>query len=352
MIEYEIHAGIGHKSPYMEALKLCLKEYGIEVKYMPYLPSKKPENKERIIHIHRIGRLYASDDMNSLNKLLDQIDELKKMGWFFVWTIHNIFPINSLMTDVDFRAVSEIGKRMDLVFCHTEIMRCNIQKEFGISAINHGYGADYHLGNSEKSDMKQSWKKKRFSFGFIGNIREYKGILELLEAYDKLLSEGHECDMIIAGSPYSTYLEENPRIVELIKKNNVTLYDKYVYKEDWDYLLQNVDVLAFPYKIDMLIFKYGFYASSIAQATYMKKVIICPKDDNLKDIIGTLDYSFSYDYYKDNGLYDCMVECMDTDGKIRKEMEDSACNMVSQKTWKNLVNKIIDCYVAKGIIRK
>ena len=102
----------------------------------------------------------------------------------------------------------------------------------------------------------------------------------------------------------------------------------------------------------MLIFKYGFYASSIAQATYMKKVIICPKDDNLKDIIGTLDYSFSYDYYKDNGLYDCMVECMDTDVKIRKEMEDSACNMVSQKTWKNLVNKIIDCYVAKGIIRK
>ena len=75
MIEYEIHAGIGHKSPYMEALKLYMNEYGIEIKYMPYLPCRKPEGEERIIHIHRIGRLYSSNDVNSLNKLLDQIDE-------------------------------------------------------------------------------------------------------------------------------------------------------------------------------------------------------------------------------------------------------------------------------------
>lgn len=352
MIEYEIHAGIGHKSPYMEALTLYLKEYGIEVKYMPYLPCRKPEGEERIIHIHRIGRLYSSDNMDSLNKLLNQIDELKEMGWFFVWTIHNIFPIDSLMTEVDFIAAAEIGKRMDVVFCHTEIMKNNLKMHFNINAINHGYGADYHLSNGQHSEIDSLWKRNRFTFGFIGNIREYKGIVELLETYDRFLDEGHECDLIIAGSPYAAYLDDNPKIVDLINKNKVILYDKYVYKEDWDYLIKNVDVLVFPYKIDMPVFKFGFYASSIAQAVYMKKAIICPQNDNLEAIIGNLDYSFTYDYQTENGLYNCMKECMNTDTREKNQMEEASYKMVSHCTWKNLANHIVVSYSEKGIERK
>ena len=344
MIEYEIHEGIGHTSPYMEALKMHLKKHGIEVKNMPYLPDRRPKQDEKIIHIHRIGRLYSSEDMNSLDVLLSKIDELKTMGWIFVWTIHNIFPINSLMTKVDLRAAHEIGMRMDLVFCHTEIMKQNLKKYFNINAINHGYGADFYLNNGKNSNIRDLWKKEKFSFGFIGNIRGYKGILELLKSYDKLLDEGYDCDLIVAGSPYSSFLEENPQIVELIKKNNVTLYEKYVFKEDWDYIIQNVDVLVFPYKVDLPIFKYGFYASSIAQAVYMKKSIICPKNDNLEEIIGTLDYSFSYNYQEKDALYYCMEKSLRTSSETRKRMEEKAFNMVSHNTWEELAKKIVEYY--------
>ena len=346
MIEYEIHAGVGHVSPYMEVLKEYLSVYDWEICYLPFLPDRAPKTNERIIHLHRLGRLYDSKDMTSLQNLMAKIDKLKLLGWKFVWTVHNIFAIDSSMTEVDYLAIEEIGKRMDLVFCHTEVMRKSLRDYFGLTVVNHFYGADYHLKKNSESFFvnKNLFNNSLFTFGFIGNLREYKGIRELLNTYERLIKNGKQCNLLIAGSVYSTFLNDNPDIMKKIENNNVFLYDDYVYEEDWAEIVRLVDVLVFPYKVSLPVFKYGFYGSSIAQAAYMKKLIICPDDRNIKSMLSTLNYSFTYDNNDLQGLYDAMNLCMDADKKIHKSYENKLFKLVADKSWNNLAKRINDEY--------
>lgn len=345
MIEYEIHAGIGHKSPYMEALKVYLKKYGdIKAISLPYLPERKPLGEERVIHLHRLGRLYNGEE--SLCLLINKIDKLKKVGWKFVWTIHNFFPLDSKMEELDFFAIKQIGKRMDIIFCHTNEMKKNLMNVFDIQAINHRYGADYHIKKNEDSCFKNKkiFDNNDFTFGFIGNIRDYKGITELIHSYNKLISNKERCNLLIAGCSYETYLEDNPQIIANCDRSNVILYDQYVYKEDWEEIQKNVDVFVFPYKVDMPVFKYGFFASAIAQAVYMKKMIVCPENINIKDIIGTLKYSFTYLPEKKDGLYNSMLASMREPREDRIIKEKKLYNMVSENTWDNLAQRIVKVY--------
>ena len=141
MLEIHIlHAGITHPSPYFYNFCLNLDKYA-EIKYTidPNLPTNAPKDNG-IIYFNRLKRFYDSDDINSVDSFLEKIKYLKSIGWKIVWTVHNFFPIDRTITNVDEFITEEFIKKCDLVFTLSEYLKQQIKNIYEINAINHGMG--------------------------------------------------------------------------------------------------------------------------------------------------------------------------------------------------------------------
>ena len=73
-------------------------------------------------------------------------------------------------------------------------------------------------------------------------------------------------------------------------------------------------------------------------------MIVCPENINIKDIIGTLKYSFTYLPEKKDGLYNSMLASMREPREDRIIKEKKLYNMVSENTWDNLAQRIVKVY--------
>ena len=135
-----LHAGITHPSPYFYNFCLNLKKHS-SFKYIinPDLPNYKPEGKS-IIYFNRLKRFYKSDSLESAKVFLDKVDELRNNGWKIVFTLHNFFPIDREITDIDDFVTREFLKKCDIVFTLSEYLKKQIKKVYNIDAINHGMG--------------------------------------------------------------------------------------------------------------------------------------------------------------------------------------------------------------------
>jgi glycosyltransferase involved in cell wall biosynthesis len=83
------------------------------------------------------------------------------------------------------------------------------------------------------------------SFLFIGNIRPYKGVLELIEAFQKFSPTGAR--LVIAGRPVNqeTGTELERRIAE---DERIQLHLRFIADEEMQVFLNACDVVVFPYR--------------------------------------------------------------------------------------------------------
>ena len=111
-----LHAGIEHPSPYFYNFCKYLKKYdNYEYIINPELPLEKHVNKG-IVYFNRLKRFYKSDSLKSAKDFLKDIDTLKSNGWKIVWTLHNFFPIDRTITEVDEYVTNKFLKKCDIVF--------------------------------------------------------------------------------------------------------------------------------------------------------------------------------------------------------------------------------------------
>lgn len=325
------------RSPYFEALTKEFEKNNVSIEICSDFPEKTVPNERSIIHFHRLGRI------QKWNCCLNKIEEYKKLGYQMAWTIHNFFPLE-LKKQEDINAfglfIKQFAKKMDYIFTHTEIMKKNAMRFLGMNNItNVGFGVDFSMESDEKISIRIPDNHK-FTFLQIGNMRDYKGIDVLIDSFNKLLSDGYSCRLVLAGPQYKNYINEKFGT----RLNSAIIYfDKYIYKKDYKYLLSKSDVMVFPYCVHMDKFKYGFYSASIPEAAYNKKYLLIPKDKNLQEILGTLDYSMTYNPEEENGLYSAMKKVMCLSKKEIKNSEMSLYQLVCDRTWQNHINNVLTC---------
>ena len=136
-----LHAGIEHPSPYFYNFCLELNNYkDYEYVVNPNLPLNELVDKG-IVYFNRLKRFYNSEDFNIARTFLNNVDILKQKGWKIVWTVHNFFPIDRKLSDIDTYVTKEFISRCDLIFTLSQYMKNSIKKYYGINAICHGMHA-------------------------------------------------------------------------------------------------------------------------------------------------------------------------------------------------------------------
>jgi len=220
-------------------------------------------------------------------KFVFSISVSKWRGAKFVWTVHNLKPHESKFPRLRKYFSSWLTNAVDGVIVLSqstvELLKKNHPAllEKPIAVIPHGhYKSCYpNTTNRQESRSKLGITNSETVLLFIGQIREYKNVLTLIQCFRELGKENIR--LLIAGSPDSTSLKQE---IEANSEGDFRInnYLEFIDDNEIQFFLNAADLVVLPYTE---ILNSG---SAILALSFNKPVLVPQKGSmsELKDIIG------------------------------------------------------------------
>lgn len=208
---------------------------------------------------------------------------LKLRGKQVYYTAHNSKPHNSTVSLGHIKLLKEV----DLIFVHGKRIKNEIRKygikESKIVVIPHGSKHKYVTPNHETKprELKRLvFNRDNHIFLFFGLINPNKGVLELLEMWDRITNCRESLTLIVAG-------KINPIIRKeiLSHKNNAFIIDRFVSNEELAYLINRANLVLMPYKN-------GSVSGVLFTAAAFKKPILTTDFGSISDYVVNNKTSF------------------------------------------------------------
>lgn len=333
-------------NPYQKKIMEELNDIGINV--MPSETGGKAFfntiglNEANVIHFHWFEAfIKASSSLKSLLKMstfLIRLYFLKK-NKKFIWTVHNLVNHENKNLILDKTFLFFFIKMMDCFCVHNNYAKKQLIKLHGVNpnkikVIPHGnYANDYDTLKDDVSSFKSNimgvdLNKKTFTF--LGHIRPYKGVLDLIKAFK--ISNVKNSQLLICGRINSD------KDLELIKKeisgvNNVVFKPGYVDSNHIEGYLKCSDVMIYPYKNILT-------SGALILGMSLKKTCLASNVGSMSEFL-TKDFIFD----DVEGLAILMKEL---ESKSKEDLEFiGASNFlkIREHTWKNMAIQLKQIYL-------
>lgn len=315
----------GSKSnPYQSSLAEALKNLGVDVKLfsglgkLPLLTVLKYYQPD-IIHLHWIhGFIVSSSKILTLIRgfrFLFELWILKSKGVKLIWTVHNILEHERRNPNLELFFIKKSVKYFDRIIVHCKYALDAVMKTYclpeklrsRIYVIPHGNYIGQYPNSVSREEARRffSISEEDIVFLFLGQIRPYKGVLNLIESFSKL--DMPNVRLIIAGKPLNQQLKYE---IEKKASNNsrIILKLEFVPDEKLQIYLNAADIVVFPYH-DILT------SGSIVLAMSFGLPIISPKLGCVAEIVEENKGGILYDPTNSAGLLESMRKIQ----KLNKE---------------------------------
>lgn len=300
--------------------------------------------KPDIVHLHwQSGFLYVDGSrLKTLAKALLfvlQLRIIRLLGIRLVWTVHNLKRHEDTFRDLETRFTDKLANMSNGIIVHCQTGKDEVQKRIGkkndnrITIIPHGHFIDYYPNKITREAARHKFhlKPSDFTYLFLGELRYYKGVLDVVDAFKALNNE--KTRLIIAGRPHNKQIRDkvNQKSVEI--KNIITHYRFVPDQELQDYINAS-DAMVFPYR-DI------FTSGGIFLALTFGKPIIAPALGCISDTL-LASPNFIYDATNNNGLTDAMLTALGSNdlrdiGRYNRELAD-------QFGWQEIAKKTTALY--------
>lgn len=268
---------------------------------------------------------------------------LKISGMRIIWTVHNISDHEGKFKSLELFFGKILVRLCDRLITHCLSAKIEVEKIYGkqsqVVIVPHGnYVGQY------KNVMTQSQARDKLKlciddivFLYFGQIRPYKGVLELIDMFKKLKCENAK--LLIVGKPLNDEIVtevlnssgDDSRIynvLEFIPDDNIQIY------------MNAADVVVLPYKNVLT-------SGAVLLAMSFGKPIIAP---NVKCIADTLDNSGSFLYSEDDSLISVMQHTLDMDRNVLIGMGGHNLKLSDQFSWDKIAKITSDVY-KKCVVR-
>lgn len=212
-------------------------------------------SKYKIFHIHWPTHMFAgrtfSEARLRLNMFFFFINLIKFFGKKVVWTVHNLeahenqFPsLQKKLDDFMYRKVDgfiSLNKSgLDLI---KEKAGANGRQQFAHTF--HPHYKDYYLNEISREQARQALgvPADKFVFLFLGQIRAYKNVTGLIQAYKGL--KASNTLLLIAGNVHDDIAKELKEHLE--NADGIMFIDSFVRDEDLQLYFNCADVVVTPY---------------------------------------------------------------------------------------------------------
>jgi beta-1,4-mannosyltransferase len=345
-------------NPYQAMLADALRAQGTTVRLgggpsripiAPVLLAWVRAGRPRVVHLHWMHR-YLSPILGrrrwAARRTTLELRILRRLGVRLVWTLHNVGEHDGSQSDLEPRFNRRLISLADAVICH-----CGMARQLAIDAyelpgalhprlqvIAHGNYAGWY-----PDTMDRAAARERLGLGstdrvflFIGQVRRYKGVEELLEAFRGL--DAPSARLIVAGMPKTSRTQAaieqqaagDPRVVLALE--NIPDVRMQVY-------LRAADAVVLPYR-DVLSSGSAILAMTFGQP------VIAPAIGCLPESLGS-EGTILYDAAAPDGLIGALRGAMSAD---LVELGERASAHAATLSWGPIATRTAELYAgdAKG----
>ncbi len=141
-------------------------------------------------------------------RFLEALDQLHEQGVGSIWTVHNVLPHECADAVLEAQLRQELADRVDLVhvMCEATVGACSGRFEIPKSKVRvlpHPSYIDVYpnLVDQQTARYELGLDANDYVYLHFGQIRPYKGVDRLLDAFDRLARHRPEAKLLLVGSP-------------------------------------------------------------------------------------------------------------------------------------------------------
>ena len=211
----------------------------------------------RILHLHWIEHQYNYGSTThdkaelDLNTFLDKLVRLRKQGRKLVYTVHNINPHEGQHPDLNQQANRWIFEHADAIHVHNRFTAQQVARLYGrtegVVTIPHGNYIGVYPQDIPRHEARKRLDipEDHFVYLFLGQMRPYKGLGELIAAFLKL--DMPEATLLLAGQIADPdYARELKQLAG--DHPNIRLFPNYVPPEEVQLYCHASDICVLPYR--------------------------------------------------------------------------------------------------------
>jgi beta-1,4-mannosyltransferase len=195
-----------------------------------------------------------ADAKTKLEDFVSLLDRFLGAGGRMVWTVHNVLPHDSPFPDVEAALQKEIADRARAIHvlnsgtvqAAAEWFRIPPEKTTHIPHPNY-IGSYPDIVSRDQARYDLDLLPDDVVYSFVGAIKPYKGLEQLLDAFDIIRQDGRPRRLVVAGIP-----DTDPATQALLDRcllhPYVVLRPTIVPDNELQYYLRAADVAVLPYR--------------------------------------------------------------------------------------------------------
>ncbi|GEM_PF-48671 len=257
-----------------------------------------------------------------------------------ILTIHNIIGHESSLLDKIITKI--IFSFPDILIVHSEKNIEQMKDIFHIPdnkivKIPHGIYNFYKNSEISKTGARKKLKIKPNIPVVLcfGNIREYKGVNILINAFSRVKKELPDALLVIAGKCWIDWRDNEKLIEKYSLKNDIITFLDYVPMSDVKVYFQSCDLVALPYKE----FEAQSGPGNIALA--FNKPLVVTNVGALPDLVKNKECVLEVNDIK--GIAEQMIKIL-KDKKLAKELSKDSKELCKDFSWEGIAKKTIKLY--------
>jgi glycosyltransferase involved in cell wall biosynthesis len=220
--------------------------------------SERPQ--DNIFHLHWLNFLFKEDMSEEdagcvADDFLAKLEAFKAKGGGFVWTIHNIISHDAVHQDVEIRLSTRLAELADILHFHSQGSVTEVEDIFPIPRdkvriARHGHyiGAYPDLVPQRVARLYLGLAPMDDVILFNGQVRQYKGIDTLIEAFRTILPERPQALLLIAGAAREDPLQGLVTPLTTYELSRIRFVDRYVDDAELQVFLRAADFAVYPYR--------------------------------------------------------------------------------------------------------
>ncbi|QNK60761.1 glycosyltransferase family 4 protein [Paenibacillus sp. PAMC21692] len=268
---------------YNNLLTEALMDAGLDVRDLSHGKLMLKIGKARrgdVVHVHWFHHAYwhRNPVVSALKStiLILTLTYMRLRGINLVWTIHNLYPHDSGRGGAERLMRRLICRFSTGLIVASESIKRKVKEEFGVPerklhVVKHGHYLDVYKPQGLRVRELYGIGDDDDVFLFMGTIKPYKGVDDLVEAFRMVRTE--RTHLIIAGkadAELELYLQG------LRREEGVILMPGFIPNEEVADLLNAADALVLPYK------EITTSGSAILGLTF-KKLVVMPDNEFIDD---------------------------------------------------------------------
>jgi glycosyltransferase involved in cell wall biosynthesis len=252
------------RNPYQQNLVQGIRENGVNVEIVAsdftYVFSLSRFARHRdVIHLHWLQSFYQGDNSieTVVKSVLFPLDLLFAylLGANIVWTVHNVRPHEVTFPRLYATLGHIISRLSEAIHVHGEPTIDRIIAEYHLDErtrdkcviVPHGNYINNYRNDVSKDEARETLgvAPDDLLYLFLGNIRPYKGVPELIDAFQE--TEDGSSTLIIAGKSYTERYERELSNV-IADHENIRFVPEFIPEDEVEIYFNGADVSVFPFR--------------------------------------------------------------------------------------------------------